>query len=351
VLSGFTYVRPLGVGGFADVFLFEQNMPRRGVAIKVLIKDMVTPGVLRMFNAEADMLAQLSAHPSIVTIYGASISPDGRPYIAMEYCPRSLTNRYRSEQISVPEVLTIGVKIASALETAHRAKLLHRDIKPSNILITQFGIPVLSDFGIAIAATRNTMADENFAMSLLWSAPEVLEKRVTGSVPSEVWSLGATLYTLLAGRSPFERRSTGRGQNSREQVTERIVKAHYTPLDRPDVPRSLQTLLATSMQRDPAMRCTSAGEFGYALQQVQYQAGLPYTPLEVPQNEWAALGQPFIYDDRMRGPVHSRVPYETTRVPRQTPQLPNNLDDAAFPGAQRPARLWRRLHRTTTETR
>ena len=77
--------------------------------------------------------------PSIVTVYQAGISADGRPYIVMEFCPGSLAQRYRIERIPVEEVLTIGVKMASALESAHRAGLVHRDVKPSNILVTTFG--------------------------------------------------------------------------------------------------------------------------------------------------------------------------------------------------------------------
>ncbi|MDF2580745.1 MAG: serine/threonine protein kinase, partial [Microbacterium sp.] len=215
-LAGFTYVRPLGTGGFADVFLFEQNLPRRPVAVKVLLEDIVDESLLRMFNAEADVMARLSSHPSILTIYEASISSDGRPYIVMEYCPTSLTNRYRREVIPVAEVLQLGVKIGSALETAHRSGLLHRDIKPSNILITTFGTPVLSDFGIAAAISGRSDGDEVFAMSVPWSAPEIIDERVSGSVAAEVWGLGATLYSLLAGRSPFER--AGSGQNSRDQL-------------------------------------------------------------------------------------------------------------------------------------
>ena len=89
---------PLGSGGFADVFLYEQDMPRRAVAVKVLPGDLRDPELVRMFNAEADVLAHLSAHPSIVTVYQAGISADGRPYIVMEYCPGSLAQRYRIER-------------------------------------------------------------------------------------------------------------------------------------------------------------------------------------------------------------------------------------------------------------
>ena len=135
ILPGLAYVRPLGSGGFADVFLYEQDMPRRNVAVKVMPSDVRDPELRRMFNAEADVLAHLSAHPAIVTVYQAGISADGRPYIVMEYCPGSLAQRYRIERMPVDEVLAVGVRMASALQSAHRAGLVHRDVKPSNILI------------------------------------------------------------------------------------------------------------------------------------------------------------------------------------------------------------------------
>ena len=108
ILPGLAYIRPLGSGGFADVFLYGQDMPRRDVAVKVLPSDVRDTDLLRMFNAEADVLAHLSAHPSIVTVYQAGISADGRPYIVMEFCPGSLAQRYRVERIPVAEVLSIG---------------------------------------------------------------------------------------------------------------------------------------------------------------------------------------------------------------------------------------------------
>ena len=315
VLPGFTYVRPLGTGGFADVFLFEQDMPRRPVAVKVLLEDLVDDGLLRMFNAEADVMARLSAHPSILTIYQASISSDGRPYLVMEYCPSSLSSRYRREVIPVAEVLQAGIKIASALETAHRSGLLHRDIKPSNLLITAFGAPVLSDFGIA-TAVGGRGEDEVFAMSVPWSAPEIIDERVAGSVAAEVWSVGATVYSLLAGRSPFER--PGSGQNSRDQLKARIRRAAYTPIGRDDVPASLEAVLSRSMQRDPASRQPSAAQFAYELQLVQHELGLPHTPMEVAVDEWASAGAPVDFaDDRARGPVRPQVQYESRRPERR----------------------------------
>ena len=315
VLGGFTYVRPLGTGGFADVFLFEQDLPRRPVAVKVLLKDIVDEGLLRMFNAEADVMARLSAHPSILTVYEASISADGRPYLVMEYCPTSLTTRYRREQIPVTEVLQIGIKIAAALETAHRSGLLHRDIKPSNILITAFGAPVLSDFGIAAAVSGRTGPDEVFAMSVPWSAPEIVDERVPGSIAAEVWSLGATVYSLLAGRSPFER--PGSGQNTREQLKSRIRRAVYTPVGRDDVSPRLEATLARAMSRDPQARHASAAEFAYELQLVQHELGIAHTPLDVAVDDWATDAAIDFADDRARGPVRPRVEYASRRPVRE----------------------------------
>ena len=337
VLPGFTYIRPLGTGGFADVFLFEQNLPRRPVAVKVLLEDIVDEGLLRMFNAEADVMARLSSHPSILTIYEASISADGRPYLVMEYCPTSLTNRYRREVMPVAEVLQLSVKISSALETAHRSGLLHRDIKPSNILVTAFGSPVLSDFGIAAAVNGRTGADEVFAMSVPWSAPEIVDERVSGSIPAEIWGLGATVYSLLAGRSPFER--AGSGQNSRDQLKSRIRRASYTPIGRPDVPERLEAVLARSMSKDPAARHGSAAEFAHELQLVQHDLGMPHTPLDVAVDEWAMAGVAVdFHDDRARGPVRPRVERATRRPPRARAAARRGAEEGTVLAGARPRR-------------
>jgi len=311
ILPGLAYIRPLGSGGFADVFLYEQDMPRRNVAVKVMPSDVRDSELRRMFNAEADVLAHLSAHPAIVTVYQAGISADGRPYIVMEYCPGSLAQRYRIERLPVDEVLAVGVRMASALESAHRAGLVHRDVKPSNILITTFGTPVLADFGISASLQRAT-ADEVLAMSIPWSAPEVVAEQTAGTVASEVWSLGATVYSLLAGHSPFERRE--RGQNTKEQLRRRIARASYTDIARTDVPASLQTVLATAMSRDPQRRHASARALAEALREVQSELGLSQTPLEIPNDEWSGASGPVDFGDTgLRGPARSHLEREGRR--------------------------------------
>lgn len=295
VLPGFSYVHILGSGGFADVFLYEQNMPRRQVAVKVMLSELVNDQVRQMFQAEANLMAQLSTHPSILTVYEASVSGDGRPYLVMELCSSSLSERYRRERIPVPEVLRIAVKIGSAIETAHRAGVLHRDIKPSNILTTQYGHPVLSDFGIASTLTTQREED-SVGLSIPWSAPEVLLDETSGTIASEVWALAATVYSLLAGRSPFEDPS---GSNSSSDLMARIARAKPQPIGRTDVPASLEALLRRAMSRRPENRPASVIELVRELQTIEAELGVPQTPLEIAMDEWA-LGTVADLEDRTR---------------------------------------------------
>ena len=283
VLPGFTFVHVLGSGGFADVFLYEQNMPRRQVAVKVMLNEVVNDNVRQMFQAEANLMAQLSSHPSILTVFQASVSSDGRPYLVMEFCSAVLADRYRRERIPVAEVLRIAVKIGSAIETAHRAGVLHRDIKPSNILLTAYGHPVLSDFGIA-STLGEVDSQQMVGMSIPWSAPEVLLDETSGTIESEVWSFAATVYSLLAGRSPFE---VPGGSNKSTDLMSRIGKAKVQPIARPDVPASLERALDAAMSRKPDARPQTVLELVRELQAVESELGVPQTQIEVAMNDWA----------------------------------------------------------------
>jgi len=285
-LPGFSHLHVLGAGGFADVFLYEQNMPRRQVAVKVMLSEVVNDQVRQMFQAEANLMAQLSAHPSILTVYQASVSSDGRPYLVMELCSSALSQRYRAEQLPVAEVLRIAVKIGSAIETAHRAGVLHRDIKPSNILLTAYGHPVLSDFGIASTLSGSTPEGEGVVvgMSIPWSAPEVLMDETAGTIESEVWSLAATVYSFLAGRSPFE---VPGDSNKSTDLISRINRAKPQPIGRGDVPASLENALARAMSRKPENRQASVLELVRELQAVETELGFVQTQVEVAMDDWA----------------------------------------------------------------
>uniref|UniRef100_UPI00262CC4B5 serine/threonine-protein kinase n=1 Tax=uncultured Cellulomonas sp. TaxID=189682 RepID=UPI00262CC4B5 len=278
-IPGYTVGRLLGMGGFADVFLYTQHLPRRPVAVKVVPAESLDADVLARFGTEADLMAQLSHHPSIVTIHHAAVADDGRPYLVMEYCARpGLGARYRTERISVAEALRIGIRLASAVETAHRAGILHRDIKPANVLTTDFGWPALTDFGIA--ATTGWSGGCAVGMSIPWSPPELLAAVPDGDVRADVYSLAATVYSLLAGRSPFE---VPGGSNGAADLVARIERQPLAGTGRTDVPPSLEAALARAMEKNPVHRFHSALALARALQAVELELMLPGTPVELAQ--------------------------------------------------------------------
>ena len=275
-LPGFTYVDVLGSGGFADVYLYEQHLPKRRVAVKVLLTERMSSGSVAEFTAEANVMAMLSTHPAIVTIYQAGVAGDGRPYLVMEYCPKpNLQVRYRREPFSIAESLRVGVQVAAAVETAHRAGVLHRDIKPANILVTEYNRPALTDFGIA---STTSAAAESAGLSIPWSPPESFADVPRSEVRSDVYALGATVYTLLAGRSPFEQ--PGR-RNTAAELIQRIETAPLPPLDRPDVPASLHAVLARAMAKSVTDRYENALAFARALQKVQIELSHSVTPIDI----------------------------------------------------------------------
>ncbi|WP_341358133.1 serine/threonine-protein kinase [Georgenia sp. M64] len=279
-LPGYTFERPLGSGGFADVYLYTQHMPRRQVAVKVLTADATASR--EQFDAEANVMAQLSSHSSIVAIFHAGVAADGRPYLVMQYCPLpNLAERIRTRPLSVAEALGIGIRLAGAVETAHRAGIVHRDIKPANILTTEYGRPALTDFGIA--GLVGAAAEDTAGVSIPWAPPESVEGRPAPGVSGDVYSLAATVHTLLAGRSPFTRPG---GPNTRLDYTRRIRRDPVPPTGREDVPASLERALARGMAKQPAQRYASALDLGRALQVVEQELRLPVTDIEVPDTSW-----------------------------------------------------------------
>jgi hypothetical protein len=327
-LPNFTYQSWLGGGGFADVFLYRQLRPARDVAVKVLRTAALEPHELRAFDAEADLMARVSAHPYIVTIYGAEVAPDGRPYLVMEYYSKPhFGQRARQGPLSVPEVLRVGVRIASAVETAHRAGILHRDIKPANILVNQYDRPGLTDFGIA-GAREGTDIGEAAGVTVAYAPPEVLLDESPGDELGDVYSLAATLYALLAGHAPFE--ATG-GDNGAQAVLNRTLSGAVAPIHRPDLPRTLELLLAQAMSKKPAHRPASAAAFGRALQGIERELQLAVTEFELAGEEVAT---PTRSDDDADGTRANRVQVVRPTGPRPVTGGPNTSTRTA---AGRPA--------------
>ena len=301
-LNGYEFVSRLGSGGFADVFLYERVFPRQKVAIKVLAPEALGETGRERFTGEANAMASVSNHPYIVSIYQADISDEGHPFIVMEYYPKpNFSVRARSEKFAVAGVLRVGIQVAAAVETAHRAGILHRDIKPANILTSEYGRPGLTDFGIA--ATAEQRSEEAEGLSIPWSPPEVIAGGATDE-RADVYSLGATLYTLLTSRSPFE---VPGGSNRSIDLIDRVQRAVPEPIERPDVPAALKRLLGMALSKDPGRRPASAMELARALQVIEVEQRFDMTAFEVNDDLAAAPEGTAIDADagstRMRNPT------------------------------------------------
>jgi eukaryotic-like serine/threonine-protein kinase len=323
-IPGYRLIEHLGSGGFADVFLYEQEWPRQKVAIKVVRPDIpLTDREKKLFASEADATARLADHPYIVSVMNAGTTDDGRPYLVMRYCPPpDLGVRVRGNPMPVAEAISTGIKLASAIETAHRSGILHRDIKPSNVLVTSYSEPALTDFGIA-GRMHDVDVDNDVRISYPWSPPELLDGRSNGSVASDVYALGATIWHLLVGRSPF---SIPNGDNSTRALTARILHAAPPATQRPDVPPALDRLLQQCLAKQPSYRPQSALELARSLQRIEAAAGFPRTLIAVEGDTSGLLN---------RGPAGAAPDPDETRL--KPPTLSGSVPRMVAPVVDEPA--------------
>jgi len=354
-LPGYTFIKVLGSGGFSDVFLYEQKLPKRRVAVKVLLTEELSGANRAAFVAEANLMAQLSTHPYIVTIYQADVAGDDRPYFVMEYCSGpSLAERYKQETFPVVDALRTGVRLSSAVATAHAAGILHRDIKPGNVLTNDYGWPALTDFGISSAVEDDvlpihtgTLADalaqdtgsggtgQSVGMSVPWSPPEMFEDDPEPDVRSDVFSLAATIYTILAGQTPFEVRGHSNGTLD---LIGRIERGAITPMARDDIPRSLLAVLQKGMASNRSDRFSTAVDFARALQRVELELGYSPTTIDVPNLHIEAPSRGSQADDadetRARSVATIQAqPVAAPGVPPLVTAPPASLDETQVRGA------------------
>ena len=285
--AGFDDVVEIGHGGFGVVFRCVQPLLDREVAIKVLTADLDPDNVDR-FLREQRAMGRLSGHPHIVTIFQVGTTARGRPYIVMPCHDKGSLEALirRHGPMDWSETLRIGVKLAGALEAAHRAGILHRDVKPGNVLLTEYGEPQLTDFGIARIAGGFQTATGVIIGSPAFTAPEVL----AGASPtpaSDVYSLGATLFCMLTGHAAFERRSG-------EQVVAQFLRITSQPI--PDLreqglPAEVAAVIERAMAQDASARPASAAAFGDGLREIQRTNGMAVDEMARPI-DLSVEGQP-----------------------------------------------------------
>ena len=245
----------LGAGGFATVYRCWQLAVGREVAVKVDNRVLFTERDRRRFIREVTAAGRLSGHPHVIDVYDAGTLEDGRPFLVMELCPAGSLNDAlrRNGPMPVAQVRDIGIRLADALAAAHASGVLHRDIKPANILVNRFGMVGLSDFGLAsIVSARGEQTASREALTPAFSSPETFRGEEP-TVLADVYSLAATLYTLLSGRPPRF------AADGRLPSFATIMMLHDKPVeDVPGTPPELMALLRAGLSPDPAARPQSA---------------------------------------------------------------------------------------------
>ncbi len=237
----------------------------RDVALKIDTRTLDEERDRRRFLREAESAGRMSGHPNIVHVYDGGVTSDNHPYLVMELCVGgSYAGRIKKDgPIGAGEARELGIKIADALDAAHRSGILHRDVKPGNILVNRYGVPGLSDFGLAAVfdASRDTSVTVE-ALTPAYAAPEVFRLE-RPSEAADIYSLAATLYTLMSGRPP---RWPETGSPSPVQM----VTLHNEPIpDIVGIPRDLLDVLRIAMAPDPSQRYQTAAQLRDALIQLR----------------------------------------------------------------------------------
>lgn len=245
-------VEKVGSGGMADVYKAKDQRLNRFVAIKILKSEFsADKKFVAKFRGEAQSAAGLS-HPNIVNVYDVG-EDEGLYYIVMELVEGITLKNFieRKGKLEVKEAVGIAIQIAMGMEAAHNNHIIHRDIKPQNIIISKAGKVKVTDFGIAKAATSNTITS-NAMGSVHYISPEQARGGYSDE-PSDIYSLGITMYEMLSGRVPFT------GENT-VAVALLHIQEEAVPLRDIDetIPVSVEKIVQKCMQKKPEYRYSSA---------------------------------------------------------------------------------------------
>ncbi len=264
----------IGRGGFGVVYAAEEPAFGRRVAVKVLSDRIGDDEARRGFERECQAMGALSGHPHIVGVHRGGATDHGEPYIVMDFMAGgSLADRLdRTGPLPWFEVLDIGVLLAGALETAHRAGILHLDVKPANVLVSRFSEPTLGDFGISRLPGVTVTMDGRVRATATYSAPERLVGGAA-TVAADLYALGATLFALLTGGPAFA------GESGEDIVVTvaRVLRAPVPDLRVRGVPGPLADVVERLLAKDPGDRPASAAESASLLQAAQRATGQPVT--------------------------------------------------------------------------
>jgi hypothetical protein len=327
VVPGYADLREIGGGAFATVYRATEIETGRYVALKVLKLETVQPHLVETFGHEIQALGKVSDHPNIVTLYRPVSTPDGRPALVLELCRESLAQQIRrTGPLDARQTVRVGIKIAGALETAHRNGFLHRDMKPQNILVTQFDEPALADFGVAALQASAQATAGVLGFTTVHAAPEILEGHEL-SPATDIYGLASSLYQLLTGVAPF----AAFENEAPAAVILRILRDPVRPVRSNAVPLELSDLLEAGLAKDPEGRPPTAARFAEALRDIEESCLWPQTSYVA----WGA-GPARREPERVAAPSLLGVPAEHPG-PAPVPPAPTPVARSASPVQPAPA--------------
>jgi serine/threonine-protein kinase len=247
-------VGKVGAGGMSDVYKAKDHILGRFVAIKVLKQEFSEDrSFVTKFRTEAQSAAGLE-HPNIVNIYDVG-SEDGLHYIVMEYVEGITLKTYieKKGQLTFKESVSIAIQVSRGIEAAHNKNIIHRDIKPQNIIISTEGKVKVTDFGIAKAASANTISSDVMG-SVHYASPEQARNGFVDN-RSDIYSLGIVMYEMVTGRVPFDGDTTVAVaiQHLQEEMTSPKTYA-------PNLPVSLEKIILKCAQKNPDRRYQTIAE-------------------------------------------------------------------------------------------
>ncbi|HXW16391.1 MAG TPA: serine/threonine-protein kinase, partial [Terriglobia bacterium] len=257
-ISHYRILEILGAGGMGVVYKAYDTRLERTVALKFLPPHLRHNQELKQRLKEEARAASTLDHPNIVVIHDIDETPEGDLFIAMAFHEgltlRERIKREQPEGLPVAEALRIAQQIAAGLARAHERGIFHRDIKPSNVIVSGDGVARIIDFGLAKSSEATVTADGSTKGTPLYMSPEQASGKPL-DCRTDLWSLGAVLYEMLAGRPPFK----GEGNLP---ILHAIV--HDAPPKlrelRPDLPPGVERIVSRAMEKDLARRYQTAAE-------------------------------------------------------------------------------------------
>src|SRR6266699_234073 len=265
-VGNYCIIRPLGQGGFADVYLGEHLYLKRHAALKVLRRSLQEKDV-EQFLSEAQTLAHLM-HPHIVQVFEYALE-EGMPVLIMDYAPGgTVRDGYPRASRLPPHTVAVYIKqVAAALQYAHNQNVIHRDVKPENMLLRSPKELVLSDFGLALLTpSPEYLSSQAMSGTVPYIAPEQIRGKAVFA--SDQYSLASVAYEWLCGRRPFE--------GDQYHILYQHVSTPPPPLREfaPHIPTSIEEVVLKALAKEPQERFASVQSFAYALERACSQSNI-----------------------------------------------------------------------------